>query len=204
MIRVLIADDHPLVREAVKVRLSVEDDLEVVGEASDGARAVELGKALAPDLVVLDLHMPGLSGSELVSAVRGAAPASRILVLTGSLERRMVRDVLAAGADGYVLKEDETEELVSALRRVARGERHVSARIAAAFEPSSGRGEPELTPREIEILREIAQGRGSQQIAALLGISTGTARKHRENMMKKLGLHNAAEVTAYAIKKGFG
>jgi DNA-binding NarL/FixJ family response regulator len=204
MIRVLIADDHPLVREAVKVRLSVEDDLEVVGEASDGTRAVELGKALAPDLVVLDLHMPGLSGSELVSAVRGAAPASRILVLTGSLERRMVRDVLAAGADGYVLKEDETEELVSALRRVARGERHVSARIAAAFEPSSASAEPELTPREIEILREIAQGRGSQQIAALLGISTGTARKHRENMMKKLGLHNAAEVTAYAIKKGFG
>jgi DNA-binding NarL/FixJ family response regulator len=204
MIRVLIADDHPLVREAVKVRLSVEDDLTVVGEASDGRRAIELGRELAPDLVVLDLHMPELSGSELVSAMRAATPASRILVLTGSLERRMVRDVLAAGADGYVLKEDETEELVSALRRVAGGERHVSARIAAAFEPAGGQDEPELTPREIEILREIARGRGSQQIAAVLGISIGTARKHRENMMKKLGLHNTAEVTAYAIKKGFG
>lgn len=202
MIRVLIADDHPLMREAIKVRLSVEDDLTVVGEASDGTSAVELGKALAPDLVVLDLHMPGLSGSELVSAMRMAAPASRILVLTGSLERHTVRDVLAAGADGYVLKEDETEELVSALRRVAQGERHVSARIAAAFEPAGG--QPELTPREIEILREIARGRGSQQIAAVLGISVGTARKHRENMMNKLGLHNTAEVTAYAIKKGFG
>jgi len=204
MIRVLIADDHPLVREAVKTRLSIEDDLTVVGEASDGARAVELGKALAPDLVVLDLHMPELAGSELVSAMRAATPDSRILVLTGSLERRTVRDVLAAGADGYVLKEDETEELVSALRRVARGERHVSARIAAAFEPAGGQDEPELTPREGEILREIARGRGSQQIAAALGISVGTARKHRENMMKKLGLHNTAEVTAYAIKKGFG
>jgi DNA-binding NarL/FixJ family response regulator len=204
MIRVLIADDHPLVREAIKVRLSVEDDLAVVGEASDGKGAVESGKALAPDLVVLDLHMPGLAGSELVSAMRAAAPASRILVLTGSLERHTVRDVLAAGGDGYVLKEDETEELVSALRRVALGERHVSARIAAAFEPAGGQGEPELTPREIEILREIARGRGSQQIAAVLGISIGTARKHRENMMKKLGLHNAAEVTAYAIKKGYG
>jgi DNA-binding NarL/FixJ family response regulator len=204
MIRVLIADDHPLVREAVRIRLSVEDDLEVVGEAADGTRAVESGKALAPDLVILDLHMPGLSGSELVSAMRAATPASRILVLTGSLERRTVRDVLAAGADGYLLKEDETEELVSALRRVAQGERHVSARIAAAFEPAGEAGDPELTPREIEILREIARGRGSQQIAAVLGISVGTARKHRENMMKKLGLHNAAEVAAYAIKKGYG
>ena len=204
MIRVLIADDHPLLREAVKMRLSIEDDLTVVGEAADGRRAVELGKALAPDLVVLDLHMPELSGSELVGAMRAATPASRILVLTGSLERRTVRDVLAAGADGYVLKEDETEELVSALRRVAAGERHVSARIAAAFEPAGGQDEPDLTPREVEILREIARGRGSQQIAAVLGISVGTARKHRENMMKKLGLHNTAEVTAYAIKKGFG
>jgi DNA-binding NarL/FixJ family response regulator len=204
MIRVLIADDHPLVREAIKTRLSVEDDLTVVGEASDGARAVESGRTLAPDLVVLDLHMPGLSGSELVSAMRAAAPASRILVLTGSLERRMVRDVLAAGADGYVLKEEETEDLVSVLRRVAHGERHVSPRIAAAFEPAVGPGEPELTPREIDILREIARGRGSQQIAEVLGISTGTARKHRENMMRKLGLHNAAEVAAYAVKKGFG
>src|SRR5688572_15983037 len=204
MIRVLIADDHPLLREAVKMRLSIEDDLTVVGEAADGRRAVELGKALAPDLVVLDLHMPELSGSELVGAMRAAAPASRILVLTGSLERGTVRDVLAAGADGYVLKEDDTEELVGALRRVAGGERHVSARIAAAFEPAGGQDEPELTPREVEILREIARGRGSQQIAAVLGISIGTARKHRENMMKKLGLHNAAEVTAYAIKKGFG
>jgi DNA-binding NarL/FixJ family response regulator len=204
MIRVLIADDHPLLREAVKMRLSIEDDLTVVGEAADGRRAVDLSKALAPDLVVLDLHMPELSGSELVGAMRAATPASRILVLTGSLERSTVRDVLAAGADGYVLKEDDTEELVSALRRVAGGERHVSARIAAAFEPAGGEGEPELTPREIEILREIARGRGSQQIAAVLGISVGTARKHRENMMKKLGLHNTAEVTAYAIKKGFG
>ncbi len=204
MIRVLIADDHPLLREAVKMRLSIEDDLTVVGEAADGRRAVDLSKALAPDLVVLDLHMPELSGSELVGAMRAATPASRILVLTGSLERSTVRDVLAAGADGYVLKEDDTEELVSALRRVAGGERHVSARIAAAFEPAGGVGEPELTPREIEILREIARGRGSQQIAAVLGISVGTARKHRENMMKKLGLHNTAEVTAYAIKKGFG
>src|SRR3954466_14716349 len=118
MIRVLIADDHPLVREAIKVRLSVEDDFEVVGEAGDGRTALDSVKTLAPQLVILDLHMPGLSGSELVTAMRGAAPASRILVLTGSLERRMVRDVLAAGADGYVLKEDETEELVSALRRV--------------------------------------------------------------------------------------
>jgi DNA-binding NarL/FixJ family response regulator len=204
MIRVLIADDHPLLREAVKLRLSVEDDLEVVGEASDGPGAVEMGRTLAPDLVVLDLHMPGLSGSELVLAMRAATPDSRILVLTGSLERRMVRSVLAAGADGYVLKEDETEELVSALRRIARGERHVSTRIAAAFEPAGAQGEPELTPREIEILREIARGRDSQQIAAVLGISAGTARKHRENMMKKLGLHNVAEVTAYAIKKGVG
>jgi DNA-binding NarL/FixJ family response regulator len=204
MIRVLIADDHPLVREAITVRLSVEDDFTVVGEASDGTRAVESGKALAPDLVVLDLHMPGLSGSELVSAMRAATPASHILVLTGSLERRMVRDVLAAGADGYVLKEDETDELVSALRRVAQGERHVSARIAAAFEPESSQAEPELTPREVEILREIARGRDNQQIAAVLGISIGTARKHRENMMKKLDLHNAAEVTAFAIKRGFG
>lgn len=204
MIRLLIADDHPLVREAIKTRLSVEDDLTVVGEASDGRRAVELGKALVPDLVVLDLHMPGLSGHELVRAMCDAAPASRILVLTGSLERRAVRGVLAAGADGYVLKEDETEEFVSALRRVARGELYVSARIAAAFEPADRRSEDELTPREIETLREVARGRGSEQIAAALGISVGTARKHRENMMRKLGLHNAAEVTAYAIKMGLG
>jgi DNA-binding NarL/FixJ family response regulator len=204
MIRVLIADDHPLVREAVKVRLCVEDDFEVVGEAGDGGTALGTLKTLAPDLVVLDLHMPGLSGSALVAAMRDAVPDSRILVLTGSLERHTVRDVLAAGADGYVLKEDDAEELVSALRRVARGERHVSPRIAAAFEPESRQGEPELTPREVEILREIAAGRGSQQIAAVLGISVGTARKHRENMMKKLGLHNTAEVTAYAIKKGLG
>lgn len=205
-VRVVIADDHQMVREGMRLLLSLEDGIDVVGEAGDGDSAVRLTLDCEPDVLVLDYMLPGFNGDEVLRRVRPMLAKLRVLIVTGSLQHDAVRKVLACGADGYVLKESGSEELLAALRAVTQGEYYVSPSIATAFEPESPehstmQSEP-LTQREAQVLSLIAAGERNQAIADRLHISLPTVRKHRENLMRKLDLHNAAELTAFAIKQG--
>jgi DNA-binding NarL/FixJ family response regulator len=204
-VRVLLADDHQMVREGMRLLLSLEDDIEVVGEAGDGTTAVRMTQELQPDILVLDFLLPDFDGAEVLRRVRAQFPETRILFVTGSLQADTVRHALGCGAEGYVLKQSGSDELLIALRSVMQGVEYVSPAIATAFElpPDAGSTtQEELTPREIEILTHIAAGERNQEIADKLHISLPTVRKHRENLMRKLDLHNAAELTAFAIKQG--
>lgn len=205
-VRIVIADDHQMVREGIRLLLSLENGIEVVGEAGDGDSAVRLTLECKPDVLVLDYTLPGFNGDEVLRRVRAALPGLRVLLVTGSLQREAVRSVLACGADGYVLKESGSDELLAALHAVVQGEHYVCSAIATAFEPTptlnaASTAEP-LTQREAQILTLIAGGERNQAIADRLHISLPTVRKHRENLMRKLDLHNAAELTAFAIKQG--
>lgn len=202
-VRVVLADDHQMVREGMRLLLSLEDDIDVIGEAGDGESAVQMTIELRPDLLVLDFALPGFDGDEVLRRVRAKLPETRILFVTGSLQRDMVRRALGCGAEGYVLKQSGSDELMTALRAVMLGVEYVSPAIATAFEPLPAATPAEdLTPREIQILTLIAAGERNQAIADQLFISLPTVRKHRENLMRKLDLHNAAELTAFAIKQG--
>jgi DNA-binding NarL/FixJ family response regulator len=202
-VRIVLADDHQMVREGVRMLLSLEDDLNIVGEAGDGESAVRLTQQLKPDLLLLDFLLPDFDGAEVMRRVRATLPDVRVLFVTGSLQRETVRYALGCGAEGYVLKASGSEELLAALRAVMQGDEYVSPAIATAFEPApvSSGAEP-LTAREAQILSMIAAGERNQTIADKLFISLPTVRKHRENLMRKLDLHNAAELTAFAIKAG--
>jgi DNA-binding NarL/FixJ family response regulator len=209
-VRVLLADDHQMVREGMKLLISLEQRFQVVGEAGDGASAVRLTLELAPDVLVLDYVLPGFDGAEVLRRVHGKLPNLRVLIVTGSLQRDSVRTALACGADAYVLKQSGSEELLAALNAVCDRVPYVSPAIAGAFEPApsaagdghTGDAAP-LTPREGQIVSMIAAGLGNREIAQRLCISLPTARKHRENLMRKLDLHNAAELTAFAIRQGW-
>jgi len=204
-VRILLADDHQMVREGMRLLLSLEEDIEVIGEAGDGVSAVRMTQELRPDILVLDFLLPDFDGAEVLRRVRAQLPETRILFVTGSLQADNVRHALGCGAEGYVLKQSGSDELLVALRSVMQGVEYVSPAIATAFEPPPGEdaGTTEaLTPREVEILTRIAAGERNQEIADMLHISLPTVRKHRENLMRKLDLHNAAELTAYAIKQG--
>ncbi len=220
--RILLAEDHSIVREGIKLLLSLEADFEIVGEADNGVSAVALANDLQADAVLLDLDMPQLSGIEAALAIKRDNPHIKIIILTGSLGVDSVNTSLAAGADGYVLKREDSSELLRALRAVLAGGHYISRAIAEAFEPppidasrqavpppgaASGRKtvseeNNSVTSREREILQLIARGSDSRTIASQLSLSFATVRKHRENLMRKLNLHNAAELTAYAIKRG--
>lgn len=201
---IVIADDHVLVREGLKMLLSAEPDLQVVADTGDGAAVEALVRALAPGLLVLDLELPGKSGIEVAAAIKAdAAIFCKVLVLTGNLKTETVSRALAAGADGYVVKSEDAAELLSAVRTVLAGQTYVSKQIAAAFAAGAGRAAAtQITPREREVLSLVARGYANNDIAALLDISVLTVRTHRQRLMEKLGLRNAAEITAYAVKLG--
>jgi DNA-binding NarL/FixJ family response regulator len=202
-VRIVLADDHQMVREGMRMLLSLEEDLAIVGEAGDGESAVRLTQQLKPDVLVLDFLLPDFDGAEVMRRVRAELPEVRVLFVTGSLQRDTVRYALGCGAEGYVLKQSGSDELLVALRAVIQGAEYVSPAIATAFEfaPRAAEAEP-LTAREAQILAMIAAGERNQAIADRLFISLPTVRKHRENLMRKLDLHNAAELTAFAIKAG--
>jgi DNA-binding NarL/FixJ family response regulator len=200
MTKIVLAEDHALVREGLKLLLGAEPGMEVVAETGDGLEVEALVGRHQPQLLLLDLGMPGCHGIDVARRVRGGWPQVRIPVLTGNLQPHSVREALAAGADGYVLKQEDSRELLLALKLVLQGRQYVSRALAAAFEQPPAAAP--VTARETEIIRMIARGLSNEAIAEALSRSLFTVRKHRQNLMEKLGLRNAAEITAYAIKHG--
>jgi DNA-binding NarL/FixJ family response regulator len=209
-IRVLLADDHAILREGVKALLRLADDIEVVGEAADGRQAIEQVRALEPDVVVMDVAMPGLGGLEATLAIRKEWPKTRILVLTQYDDREYVSRFLKAGVSGYVLKKAAGAELASAIRAVHRGGLVLDPDVAreAMAEPrrASDAEAPDpyelLTDREKQVLRLVAEGHSNKEIADVLGIAVKTAMSHRERVMEKLDLHSRTDLIRFAIKRG--
>lgn len=204
-IGILLAEDHTIVRQALRALLEQEPDLVVVGEAEDGREALERAAETQPDIVLMDITMPGLNGIEATQRLRDSVPRARVLILSMHEDASVVVRALRAGACGYVLKRSAAEELVSAIRAVARGECFVSASFPRSLVPryaSIEAGEAKLTPREREVLQLLAEGRRNQEIAALLGTSVKTAEAHRANLLRKLHLRNVAELTRYAVRHG--
>jgi DNA-binding NarL/FixJ family response regulator len=202
-LRVLLADGRQGERERMRLVLAQEPGVVVVGEADDGETAVRLALELAPDLLILDYAIPGFDGVELLRRVRLELPTLRVLLVTRSLHADAVRSAFACDAEAYVLEYSGSGELLAALRALRRGGEYVGQEIAAAFDaaPAALPAEP-LLPRESRILECIAAGDGDREIAETLFVSLATVRRHRENLMRKLDLHNAAELTAFAIKRG--
>jgi len=208
-IRIVIADDHALLREGMRAILSRESDLEVVGEAADGREAIARCRALKPDVILMDIAMPGLGGLEASLEIRKECPDTRVLVLTQYEDREYVSRFLKAGAAGYVLKKTAGAELASAIRSVHRGGLVLDPQVAreALREPepaAGGEGDPyeSLTDREKQVLKLVAEGKSNKEVAELLGISVKTAMSHREHVMEKLGVHNRTGLIRFALKKG--
>lgn len=203
-VRVLLVDDHPLVRAGIRRVLETRPGLVVVGEAHDGAEALRLVESLAPEIVVLDLTMPEVDGLEVLDRLRRRSREVRILVLTMHAEAEYVRRAVAAGADGYVLKESAVQELLTAIDSVRGGQRYYSPRVAAGLAPATAPNpeDPGLTGRERDVLRGIARGLSTKEIAAALTISARTVETHRANLMRKLDIRSIARLTQYAIRAG--
>lgn len=203
-ITILIADDHALVREGMRMLLSREADFALIGEAMDGGEALRLAYTLKPRVLVLDLGLPVIDGIEVARSLRQEGCACRMLALTARTDPASVRTALACGMDGYVPKSEDSRELIGAIRALALGRRYLSPAIAHLLEPDSGQAPVPITPREREILIYVADGLSSKEIASRLGISALTVQKHRENLGRKLGTRNAAEMAAYAMSHGIG
>jgi two-component system, NarL family, response regulator NreC len=210
-IRVVVADDHGLMREGVKALLRATDDIDVVGEAEDGDEAIREVRRLDPDVVLMDVAMPGLGGLEATLAIRKEKPDVKVLVLTQYDDREYVARFLKAGVSGYVLKKAAASELVAAIRAVHRGGLVLDPEIArGALTESGQRGDASvaedpyesLTDREKQVLKLVAEGSSNKEIAETLGISVKTAMAHRENLMEKLALHSRTEVIRFALKRG--
>ncbi len=211
-IRVLIADDHAIVRDGLKMILAGRPDIEVAGEAVDGAEAVNKVKELEPDVVLMDITMPGKNGLEATREIKQLNPEVKILVLTMHESDDYFYKILEAGASGYFVKGGSSQELISAILAVWRGEVFIYPSMAKKLlthylqRAKTGRDAEtfgQLTNREQEILKLIAEGRNNQEIADLLVLSPTTVQTHRAHIMTKLGLHNRTELVKYAIRQGF-
>ena len=207
-IRVVLADDHRLVREALRVTLERERDIVIVGEATDGRAALDVIRAEKPDVVVLDVAMPELNGVDAAARIHARHPEVKILALSAHADKRYVLEMLNSGAAGYVSKSAAGRELVQAIRAVAQGGCYLSAELAGAVvegirdNRAGGNATRPLGPREREVLQLIAEGHRSPAIAARLFISVATVEAHRRNIMRKLDLHTMAELTKFAIREG--
>ena len=206
-IRVLLVDDHAVVRAGLRLLLDAEDDIEPVGEAGSGREAVFQSRALEPDVILLDVVMPDGSGLDVLPTLLHERPAVRVLVLSMQDDPQYVRQAFALGASGYVLKEAADTEVVAAVREVARGGRYVNpelgARLVAADADAARRAEEDpLSDREREVLRLLALGHTNQEIAKQLYISVRTAETHRAHIMQKARLQTRAELVQYAISQG--
>jgi DNA-binding NarL/FixJ family response regulator len=201
-IRILIAEDQRIVREGITALLEDEDDLEIVGEAANGAEAVQLFQALRPDLVLIDLQMPVVDGPEAIRQIRALDPNARLLALTTYATDEFIFTALRAGAQGYMLKDASANELLAAVRNVAGGRATLAPEVAARLVARSSEPEPDqLTPRELEVLRLIGQGLSNAEIAEQLVIAPRTAKVHVQNILAKLGATNRTEVVGIAVKR---
>jgi DNA-binding NarL/FixJ family response regulator len=209
--KIVIAEDHTILREGLRALLSSQDDLDVVGEAEDGREAIRQVEELAPDLILMDLSMPKMNGVEAIREIRRRVPETKILALTVHKAEEFIVEVLQAGADGYIPKDASSNELMMAIKSVLMGKRYLSPSVSKdviegylesrrAF--ASSTTWETLTKREREILKLIAEGHKNKEIADFLCISVKTVEKHRANLMKKLDLHSAAALTAYAMERG--
>ena len=207
-ITVLIAEDHALLADALQMLLSTQADLRCVGAVHDGEQALAQTLALKPDVLLLDLGLPRLDGLAVVGALRQAGAGTKVLVVTARLDAPSVRAALGLGALGYLPKDENSDELLLALRRVAQGRRYISTHIAELFVPDAlavsaqtkGSQAPTLTPSEQVVLRLVGEGLTSREIGLQLEVAEATVRKHRENIRRKLGMRNSAEMAAYAIR----
>jgi DNA-binding NarL/FixJ family response regulator len=208
--KILIADDHKIVRDGLRSLLENEMNLSVLGEADNGRTAVELAKELQPDVVIMDITMPGLNGIEATKQIRDAVPRTKVIALSMHTDRRFVSEVLRMGASGYLLKDCAFEELSNAIRSVLANRTYLSSQIADVVLKDYVRlvAKKELsvfgilTAREREVLQMIAEGSSTKEIAAALKISAKTVETYRLRIMEKLNVHSIAELTKYAIRQG--
>src|SRR5271168_2525114 len=202
-IRIVIADDHAVVRSGLRLLLDGEEDFEVVAEAADVDSAARYVRGHHPRVLVLDLNMPGGSSLDAIPGIRAESPDTQIVVLTMQQEPAFAREALSAGALGYVLKEAADEELVEAVRRAARGERYLNPRLGARIASEPAPGPPDdLSERELDVLRLIALGHTNAEIAQQLFLSVRTVETHRSHIQQKLGLSSRAELVGYALERG--
>jgi DNA-binding NarL/FixJ family response regulator len=204
-IRVLFVDDHPIVRKGLVSLMSAEKDILVVGEGSDGDEAIKLARSCDPSIVIMDLAMPHKNGLYATTAILKENPKLKVIILSMSDEPESVRLAIQAGVSGYVVKQSITSELLSAIREVSKGNAFFSPSVAKVFlSPAAPNGsrEWELTLREREVLHLVAQGKSSKEISTHLEISVKTVEKYRQQIMDKLGIHEVAGLTKFAISKG--
>ena len=206
-IKVLLVDDHTILRQGIRALLAREPDIDVVGEASDGLEALDQVPRLKPHVVIMDLVMPRMNGLEATRQIRELYPDVRILILSMYDDDEYVREIIQAGAAGYVLKRVATEDLVKAVHEVHKGSSFLYPPIAAKLieyvrSVQGGDDVESLTPREREVLKLIAEGNTNQGIAKILGLSRKTVESHRANIMRKLELHDVTDLVKYAIRKG--
>ncbi|MBI3013955.1 MAG: response regulator transcription factor [Candidatus Tectomicrobia bacterium] len=211
-IRVLVVDDHPLFRQGVASLLREQTDMEIVGEAEDGAQALNRIQALLPDVILMDIQMPIVDGIEATRKIKEILPNSKVIILTVAEEEHSLFEAIKSGADGYLLKKIGSQALLQAIRGVFHGEASISSSMAAKilkeFSEQSRRGKSkeetpdELSPRETEVLDLVTQGQTNKEIAAALAISEGTVKNHMRNIMDKLHLRNRAQAAVYALRQG--
>ena len=209
--KVVIAEDHTILREGLKALLSSDPELVVCGEAENGKDAINMVQRLNPDIILMDLSMPKIHGLEAIREIRKTSPSTKVLVLTVHDNEEYISATLRSGASGYVLKNDSYEELLASIKTVLRGKSYLSPAISQKviqgyLDGKKGEdirtGYETLTSRERETLKLIAEGVRNRDIAEFMGISSKTAEKHRSNLMKKLDLHSISAITAFAAKKG--
>ncbi|HEX4596739.1 MAG TPA: response regulator transcription factor [Burkholderiaceae bacterium] len=211
-VRVLIADDHALVREGLRALLQAQPDIEVIGEAETGREAVQLARTLNPDVVLMDIAMPLLSGLEATRQIAKQVPSTRVLIVSSYSDDEYVHQLAEAGGAGYVLKQTTCADMVRAIHEAKKGNAFfspaISRRLSDHYRESITRGTPVkertdlLTSRETEVLQLIAEGDSNKRIASELGIGIKTVERHRQRLMDKLGIHDVAGLTRYAISRG--
>ena len=199
-IRILLVDDHPLLREGLRASLSAECDMEVVAAASNGQEALELFQQHRPDITLMDLKMPVMGGVEAIRAIRRASDSAKIIVLSTYGGDEDIHRALVAGATTYLLKDTLSEDLVRVIRAVTAGERPLPPPVAQRL--ADRMLQPTLTDRELDVLRLIAEGKRNKEIAAKLGISEETTQGHVKNILLKFGLHDRTEAVAVAVRRG--
>jgi two-component system response regulator NreC len=209
-IKVVVADDHTILRQGIKALLDNQEEIEVVGEAKDGREAIKAIEALSPDVILMDIAMPGLNGLEATRRIKKKFPMTKVVVLTMHTNEEYIFQILNAGADGYLVKETAFQDLISAINSVHRGEAFMSPSISKKvmtdyIQRAQGEekvGFDTLTTREREILQLVAEGNSNKKIAAALFISPKTVETHRAHIMDKLNIHDRAGLIKYAIRKG--